>query len=95
MATATIDVLFLYGDTDSGWSAPNQQYVLPIFGLVVSDYTTLNIKLVAMYIFIDNIYLRTRDWKRQHFTMDCDIHSSPWLSTPSTGVNNRNTEIVS
>ena len=45
--------------------------------------------------FIDNIYLRIRDWKRQHFTMDCDIHSSPWLSTPLIGVDNRNTETVS
>ena len=33
--------------------------------------------------------------KRQYFTIDSDKHSAPRLSTPSKGVNNCNTEIVS
>ena len=53
-------------------------------------------KFVQEFIYtIDSIYLRTRDMKRQYFTIDSDKHSAPRLSTPSKGVNNCNTEIVS
>ena len=46
-------------------------------------------------LIIDNIYLRTRDMKRQYFTIHSDIHSAPRLSTPLEGVDNHYTETVS